>query len=146
MFVCVELGLAAPITDGERQQNGAAVVGGQLHPAEGEQELEAEVGPRSGQPHGNGPARDVGLARQGGQVGAADLVTHEEVPVGGIQLAERRGHRVALLLVQRRLGGVVGSLVVEQPMEVPTAHGLPSEVRDQQVAGSDDGVRPLGVW
>ena len=31
-------------------------------------------------------------------------------------------------------------------MEVPTAHGLPSEVRDQQVAGSDDGVRPLGVW
>ena len=141
----VELRLASLIAHGHRQQHGSAPVRGQLDAPEGEEELESKVRPSTGEAHGDRAAADVALAGECGEIGPCDLVAEQELALGRVELGQGRCERLGLLLVDGQLCRIVGTVTVEQPMEVTTAHGLAAEVRCQQVAGDDHGVGTLGI-
>ena len=118
----VELRRSPPVPSGEGEQHGSTALGGQPEPAEHEQELESQVGARTGQPHGDRPSAHVGLIGEGGQIGTAHLVSHQEVSFVGVDVGERRRKSLRLLLVDGALFGIGGVVVLDQAVKVAVLH------------------------
>jgi hypothetical protein len=137
--------LLAAISCGEGEQRWSALSGRKSGPPEAEDELEAEVGSRSGQPHRGRTSGDASLAGDGGDLVTANFVTDEQLTLVGGKLQQRFAERCSLFVSQ---GGGLGTLdlvVFEEEVGVAFTHCGASGMADDEVAGRRDRVRPTSV-
>jgi hypothetical protein len=129
-----------PGRQGGRDRPRPAAGGRQLHPAQGQQVVEAQPGPGPGQldlDRAGGRAPGLG---QGGGVDPLDLVGHHRLALVVGQPGQGRLDRGRLLLAQGGVLGPLGLAQVDQARPVAPAPLLLPGQGDDQVAGGDDGI------
>ncbi len=135
--------LTSAVAVGESEQHRPATVGRELHSAEGEQELEAQVRPSPGQAHGHRPACHVRFSREGGDLGTVGLVAQQELTVAWTEPRQSLHEGFGLLAVENPLLRSFRRGDVDEAVVVALADGSVAGVRREQVASSHDGIRLL---
>jgi hypothetical protein len=142
---CIEGALPAAVPGRQGVEDRLAAVGRQVDAADGQEIVDAQLGPGPRELRGHRPRCRPELRRERRGVGPFHLVGDQGGAVPSGQARQSIGDRPCLLLLQRPLVGPVRLAEIDQAVQVALLGGAAPNMRDSDIAGQDHGERCQGV-